>query len=388
MDIDNLKVLSVLPVLGQPRHAKRITMLQQAGFSVEAVALERDYHIGRLPDCPVERLGKIAHGRYLQRFLKLVIALPAMRRAMRRNCLVYTFGLDMAIITFIAGMGLQRPIILEIGDIRSIQVASGLTGYFTRLLDRYVVNASWLLVATSQGFVDGYYRKWLNTRTPALVLENKLESSMAEAGHIEASALMEGKPLVDRPLRIGYFGLLRCGWSWQVLETLALSRPSEVEIVVAGYPTSPVDLPERAAKLINVDFRGEFSSPNDLPALYGKVDLVWGCYPYPDQGDWNWRWARTNRFYECCFFQKPIISLASSGDASEVDRYKIGMVIHDQSIEKVVDVLSGISPGDLTHWQDNLSKLPRNVYVYTTETDELKNALEGIVRDHRGCGHL
>ena len=382
----NLHILSVLPVLGHPRDSKRITMLQQAGFAVAAVAFERDHHTGRLPDCPVERLGKIAHGRYFQRVFSLVTALPAMRRAIRRNHLVYASGPDMAMIALIAGLGLGKPVILEIGDIRRIQVASGLTGYLTRLLDLYVVNASRLLVATAQGFVDGYYREWLHTKTPALVLENKLEASTTESDHIKISALMEDKPLVDRPLRIGYFGVLRCGWSLQVLEALALSMPSEVVIVMAGYLMSLVDLPERVARISNIEFRGEFRSPQDLPSLYGNVDLIWGCYPSPEDRDPNWHWAqlicRSNRFYESCYFQKPIISLVGSGDGIEVERYKIGMIIHDQSIEKVVDVLSGISPDDLARWQENLSKLPRKVYVYTTEADELKGALEGIVKKH------
>ena len=86
MNLENTKILSVLPLLGHPRDSKRITMLQQAGFTVEAVAFERDYHTGRMPDCKVESLGRIAHGRYLQRILKMVTALPAMRRASRTAC--------------------------------------------------------------------------------------------------------------------------------------------------------------------------------------------------------------------------------------------------------------------------------------------------------------
>jgi len=67
MNTDNLKILVVLQVIGDTGDCKSIAMLQQAGFIVEAVAFERDYHVGRMPDCPIERLGKIAHGHYFQR---------------------------------------------------------------------------------------------------------------------------------------------------------------------------------------------------------------------------------------------------------------------------------------------------------------------------------
>jgi len=386
MNLEKSKILSVLPLLGHPRDSKRITMLQQAGFAVEAVAFEREHHSGRLPDCPVERLVKIAHGHYLQRAIKIITVLPAIRRAIRRNHIVYTSGPDMALTALIAGLGLGRPVILEVGDIQRAQVSSGFRGRLTRLLERHTVNAIRLLVVTAPGLVDGYYRKWLKTKTPALVLENKLEEPEAGADYNEVCVRLEGTPLVDNPLRIGYFGVLRCDWSWRVLEAIALSRPSEVEIVVAGYPISPVDIPARAEKLDNVKYLGEYRSPQDLPKLYGNIDLVWACYPPPEVSDPNWRWAqsmcRSNRFYDSCFFKKPIISVVGSGDASEVERYDIGMIISDQRAEAVVDALSGISLDDLARWQENLSMIPREVYMYTTETDELKSALEGIAQKH------
>ena len=36
------RILCVLPLVGHPRHAKRIEMLQQAGYEVTAIAFERD----------------------------------------------------------------------------------------------------------------------------------------------------------------------------------------------------------------------------------------------------------------------------------------------------------------------------------------------------------
>ena len=137
MNLNNIKILSVLPVLGHPRNSKRITMLQQAGFAVEAVAFERDYHTGRMPDCKVQLLGKIAHGHYLRRILKMVIALPKMRRAIRLNNIIYASGADMAFMALLAGFGLDKPVVAEIGDIREIQVSPGLKGRLIRIIDKY-----------------------------------------------------------------------------------------------------------------------------------------------------------------------------------------------------------------------------------------------------------
>ncbi len=374
-----IKVLSALQLFGHPRDSKRIAMLQQAGFEVEAVAFERGKHDARLPDCPVERLATIPHGRYIQRILPQLLALPAIRRAIRRNHIVYASGPDMALSALVAGWGLRRPVILEVGDIRGAQVSKGLVGFVVRLVDRYTLNGCKLLVVTAQGFVDEYYRKWVKTQTPAMIMENKQEEPEPNLDAIQPFAPPDGKPLVDRPLRIGYFGVLRCEWSWRVLEALAVARPDDVEIVAAGYVLNSLDIPERAKKLSNVEFIGEFRSPDDLPRMYGDVDLIWGCYPYPRAEEWNWRWARTNRFYESCLYQKPIIALRDSGDAGEVERHDLGPIVNGPSIEGVVDALSKITPSDLTRWEENLAKLPRDLYVYTNEGEELAAKLKGLV---------
>jgi succinoglycan biosynthesis protein ExoL len=374
-----IKVLSALQLFGHPRDSKRIAMLKKAGFEVEAVAFEREKHDVRLPDCPVERLAKIQHGRYIQRILPQIAALPAIRRAIRRNHIVYASGPDMALSALIAGFGLRRPVVLEVGDIRGPQTSRGITGFVTRMVERFTVNACKLLVVTASGFVDEYYRKWVKTQTPAMIMENKQEEPEAGSTAIEPVASPAGSPLVDRPLRIGYFGVLRCEWSWRVLEALALARPDGVEIVAAGYVLNSLDIPKRAEEFRNVEFLGEFRSPDDLPKLYSSVDMVWGCYPYPGPDDQNWRWARTNRFYESCLYQKPIIALRDSGDAGEVERHDLGPIVNGPSIEGVVDALSKITPSDLARWQENLAKLPRDVYVYTTEGDELADALKELV---------
>ena len=56
MNKNSLRVLFALQVVGQPRNSKRISMLQKAGFQVEAIAFERKYHKGRLPSCPVKMI--------------------------------------------------------------------------------------------------------------------------------------------------------------------------------------------------------------------------------------------------------------------------------------------------------------------------------------------
>jgi hypothetical protein len=354
-------------------------MLQKSGFEVEAVAFERDYHSGRLPDCHVVRLGKIANGKYLQRIFKIAKAMPIIRRAIRRNDVVYALGQDVAAAAFLAGLGLGRPIIMEVGDIVHLQLSEGILGHIVRAIEKYMVNLYKLLVVISPGFLDVYYRQWLKVNTPALLIENKLEAAFLNNIIPDNKYEPENeKPFSGRPLRIGYFGLLRDEWSWLVLEKLASLRPHDFEIIFAGLPVNPIDIPQRVNEYPNMTYKGEYRSPQDLPSLYNSVDMIWACYPYIKENDWNLKWGRPNRFFESCAFRKPCFARAGCHFALDVKQFEIGMLIDDYIIEDVVEKICHIQSIDLVRWQDNLSRLPKSIYMYTTEDDDLASAIRSM----------
>ncbi|MGD9965209.1 MAG: glycosyltransferase [Hyphomonadaceae bacterium] len=350
-------------------------MAQQSGFDVCAAAFERPSHKGRPPSCPVSTLGHIEHGRYLARLLKMIVALPALRAAVSRTDIVYASGLEMALMALIAGFGLKRPIVIEIGDIRGIQVRRGLLGELVRWFDKRIVDACSLLVATSPSFVHQYYRRRLKSRVPALIVENKLEPSSANAPVLRRAPMS-----ANQPLRIGYFGVLRCEWSWQMLSEMARLDPS-IEIVLAGIPLAPANLAEMVRERPNIRYLGTYRSPQDLADLYAQVDIVWACYP-PPTGDAEWRWAqkicRTNRFYECCAFGTPIIAIENTDDADAVAHFDIGLVATDDLVNDPRALIAQIDNQRLDHWRDQLRCLPRSIYEYSSEASELATSIVAL----------
>ena len=378
-NVPALRILSILPVLGQPRNSKRIKMLRDADFEVKALVFEREVHAGRPPDCEVQLLPHMSRGGYLKRVPALLSALPKIRDAAQSSDLIYASGQDMGIVAVMACLGLKKPIVIEIGDTRRFQVAAGLPGWLIRRVDKVFMDSCSLLVVTAHGFVDDYYRQWLKTSIPSLILENKLEPTGNEPLGSTHTESVEDRLQSGQPLRVGYFGVLRCGWSWQVLKELAAAHPQGIEVVISGIAITPVDLGQQCEALDNITFLGEFRSPEDLPELYKRVDLVWGCYPHPEPGDWNWRWARTNRFYESCFYKTPIVSLKDSGDSASVELHNIGLIVERGDVTSAVDRLGRITAEELGLWQDNMRALPNSVYTYSTETNDLKCALEALV---------
>lgn len=378
-----IRILSALPILGHPRDSKRIAMLQTAGFQVEVAAFERDYHSGRMPTCPIQSLGYIKHGHYVARAIKMIHAFPKMRSLIRRNDVIYASGPDMALFAIIAGLGLRRSLILEVGDIRHAQVAHGWKGFLARCIDRFIVNCSKLLVVTTMEFADGYYKKRLKCLTPIVLMENKLdEEPLRKAIARQNPTPIQAFNPAIRKLRIGYFGVLRCSWSWNILLHIAREMPEKIHVVVAGYCMNPVETPDPSNLPSNFEYKGKYRSPDDLPSLYEDVDLIWACYPGPEVTDPDWRWAlsicRSNRFYESCFFQKPLISLSESGDGLVVDRFQIGLGLTDQTTDGISKAISAISPDKLLAWRRNLSDLPKSCSVYTDDLNVLASAIQNL----------
>ena len=363
-----LNVVCLLPVLGQPRFAKRVAMMQSQGAEVSCLAFDRPYHKGRQPSCKVKMLGAVPHGRYLARLGVFLRSLWTLRSALKAGPVMYCFGLDMLLLAWLAGLGLRRTLVLEIGDVREIQTSAGWKGALFRRFDRWLVSRAHLVVFTAEDFQEQYYQSWLGCRLPYQVIENKLDQPPALAADQRAA-------LGDRPLVIGYFGLIRCAWSVQALAALADAYPDDIQVRVAGYSLLPEDALAGLAERPNVEVAGEYRSPDDLPRLYGAVDLVWACYAPLTDENWNLRWARTNRFYEACAFRRPMIVRAGSNDGKSTRAYDIGLLVDCDSPDGLVAAFGGVNEARMAQWRRNLDNLDTSVFAYTDEAAQLCSAM-------------
>ena len=90
-----------MQTLGHPRDSKRIKMLLDGGFYVEAIGFSRDSHVGRIPDCKVDVIGKISDGNYLRRIIVLLASLNKLQLKLRQSKITYVSGFDMLFLTFL-----------------------------------------------------------------------------------------------------------------------------------------------------------------------------------------------------------------------------------------------------------------------------------------------
>ena len=368
------RVLCIAPILTAPRIAKRVAMLQEAGFDPRMAGFERPQHLGRPPNCPVVSLGEMPDGRYASRALRLARAAPKARALIRESDLVYAFNSDSALLALIAGAGLRRPLVMETSDLMPPQVAGGMRGRAARMLDRRIARGCKLLTLTSHGYVH-YFRDRLHVETPRLVIENKAEAWFAESVRGRPPRLDDDAPFAGRPLRIGWFGALRDEWSLQVLDALTRAAPERFSAVLAGTPIGLEKFAERTAANPNIAYHGAYDHPQRLPALYDDVDLVMACRsPEPPDG-----LSQTNRYYDACLFRKPLIVRAGSEDGENVRRRDIGLALTASGVEEAADEIRAVSDADWERWRRNIAALPAEVYADDGGSVILRDALTKVL---------
>jgi len=325
--------------------------------------------------CEHITIGRIEHGHYAKRLCTFLRLLPVVRRQLLESDVVYAFGFDMAFLGWLAlrTMSMNSKFVMEIADIRQVLLGDGLMNYMLRLIERRLVKDLHLLVVTSKAFAVEYYGKLRGlTSLKYLVIENKVDATSMSSDRMCKGATK----LKDMPLRIGYFGLLRCARSWVILKRAVMKGEGRIQLVLRGIPFGIPSMSHEAQSIPFIDYAGAYKVPDDLPEMYGNVDMVWASYPFMNTTIGNWRWARTNRFYEACYFKRPMFVQVGTEDGLAVEMLGIGCCVDLHHIEETVDRILAVDHIELGKWHERLARVPTSVYVQTNEHELLMRALE------------
>ena len=120
-----MNILFLMPVVSHVRYQKRRKALEALGLSVTQLAFERPYY-SAAEDINYVSLGKVNHGRYIERLPRLTKAFMKIRTHAKAHEVLYCFGLDMLLLAYLVKLSLNKPvkIIYEVGDIRSILIGT------------------------------------------------------------------------------------------------------------------------------------------------------------------------------------------------------------------------------------------------------------------------
>lgn len=369
-----MKITFILPVTSQPRYWKRIKSLERLGCNNKVLAFERKYISININNKDYIIIGKLEHEKYYKRILPFAKSFITIKNNIKYADIIYVFGLDMLLLGWAARLFIKKKneIIYEVGDIRSVLIGNNIQSIFLRWLERYLMKFIGLLIVTSEAYVTEYFKKIQGIKNIKYqVIENKVDSRVIDK-------LLLKKYIKKRDvLTIGYFGLLNCKRSWEILKNVAIQGGKRIEIRVRGLVMTPKDLTKEIEKISNITYYGPYIAPDELPIIYGMVDIIWACYPFNENKVGNWMWARTNRFYEACFFKKPIIAQKGTEDCKVVEKLQIGLCLDLSNIQKATEQLLSINDNQIIKWETNMKSIPEGIYVYKFEHKLLyKNLME------------
>lgn len=357
-----LDVLYLASNVGDATVAKRLRMLRDGGASVSVAGFRRAG--SGTPDLgPGDHvvLGETFDARFLQRILAVARASGPLKWRLRgraRPDVILARNLEMLFLAGRLRASWSDPpaIAYECLDIHRLLLRPDVIGRTLRGIERSLLRDADLLLTSSPAFVREYFEAYGQAELPVVLVENKVYPPPPERGR---------NPGLDRsngPLRIGWFGALRCRRSLAALSDLARRMDGKVEVVLRGRPalTEFEDFHGTVAAQHHLTYGGPYA-PHELGELYSGVHLAWAI-DYFEAGQ-NSAWLLPNRIYEGCLHGAIPIALAGTETAAFIERLGIGIVLPDIEPQTLIERIGGLDASRLRRLADAVAELPAGIFA-------------------------
>jgi succinoglycan biosynthesis protein ExoL len=307
--------------------------------------------------------------------LALLKALPKLlkhREVLRGADVFYARNIDMCALALAAKWlsgNWAAPLVYEVLDIQRVFLGKGLKAKVFRAAERFLLRRCALLVVSSPGFVTHYFRPLQGYRGRTYLLENKI--SFAQAQAVARPTVPAAPQPAPERWTIGWFGTLRCPKSLAMLEEIAAALPGRVAIYLRGVPTEtgPAPFQAAAARYPNIIYGGEYSNPDDLAAIYGRVHFTW-AFDYLDAGT-NSTWLLPNRLYEGGYFGAVALADRDTQTGEKVREMGLGHSFAAPLVENLVAFLRNYSPDDYFTDRARILALPPEEFCDLTDSRDL-----------------
>jgi succinoglycan biosynthesis protein ExoL len=357
---------------------RRIRMLVAGGAAVTPIGFRRQVMpLREVEGIATIDLGRTEDGRLSQRLISVVGTLMTAGRlaeALAGTDVILARNLEMLTIAARARKrhAPQARLVHECLDVHRLLLSPRLEGVVLRQLESRLWRGVDLLLTSSPGFLENYFKP---RRFPASVrmVENKVllldDEHLAEVG--------KPRP-AGPPWRIGWFGMIRCRKSLEMLGALASQADGAIEIVLRGRPSASVfpDFEAAIAGFPHLRFGGPYRNPEDLPALYGDVHFSW-TLDYYEEGQ-NSAWLLPNRVYEGTLYGAVPISQKGVETSCWLSRHGIGVELEEPVERGLVDFFQRLDQDGYAKLAEKLRAVPRrDLVVDRSDCRELVEVLCG-----------
>ncbi len=347
---------------------RRVEMLAAAGAEVDVAGFRRG--TGPLPR-PATVLGVTENGRMVDRARSVLAQRlrthPALLRLPRPDAIVAR-NLEMLALAVPLrrrlAVGRHIPLTYEVLDIHRLMVGEGRAARALRSVERRLCRDIDLLIVSSPAFLRNHFARYGQTSARVALVENKVRTADFAALRIDPV------PTADEatPIRIGWFGILRCAVSLDCLDRLTRAHPGRYHLSLRGRPALDAVPRFHAVVEANPDlqFGGPYAYPADLKEIYGAVDLAWLVDRY-DAGA-NSDWLLPNRLYESGLVGVPQIGLAGTEVENALRTLGIGLVLQGADADSAQRLLGDVTQTDIAALRNRQNALPLDTWA-TTDAD-------------------
>ncbi|HWU03912.1 MAG TPA: hypothetical protein VN222_14325, partial [Novosphingobium sp.] len=284
--------------------ARRVAMLRHAGHRLRLAGFHRRGTApARVSDVAATTLGRTQDGRLVARLLSVLrhFCMPGRVRAITADAdVLVARNLETLVLAARVRRDGQR-LVYECLDIHRLLLSAGMAGRLVRAIEGWAMRRLDLLVVSAPAFRDAYFAGQRGYCGPSLLLENKVPAYAPgqAAGQVAVPEPPSRGFLGTRaaPWVIGWFGMLRCRRTLEMLGQIAARSHGRIEVLIAGKP-SPAEFADFAGTvgaMPGVRYVGPYT-PADLPGLFGQIHFIWAI-DYFEEG-LNSQWLLPNRLYE------------------------------------------------------------------------------------------
>lgn len=344
--------------------ARRIAGFVRAGAVVSGFTMRR----GEAFEAPWPNvdLGPTRDAAFAQRLAAIARASSILRdhKAQLAGAeIFYARNLDMLLLAARAkSMSRSRArLIYECLDVHRFMTREDPLGAMMRGLERALLKQCDKVVISSPAFEREYFAK----RHAGLYRPLLIENRMAPGYEYGARPLLDAP--TQGPLRIGWFGNLRCRRSLALLLDLGERFPKDVSIHMRGAPTKAefANFEARVAGRANVHFAGRYKWPDDLASLYRDVDMVWAG-DFHDPGA-NSKWLLPNRIYEGGYYGAPPIAPADSETGRWIESHGFGFTLAESIEQSLPAFIETLDRNRLNEARARLLGAPDSVFLQPAE---------------------
>jgi succinoglycan biosynthesis protein ExoL len=375
--------------LADPAIHRRVRMLIQGGASVTTIGFRRSAEpVTAIHGTPVIDLGRTVDGMLAKRALTVAqafskLGVPA--EHLRGTDVVLCRNLEMLVLASRARSlyAPQAALVYECLDIHHLLLSDGVAGAALRALETRLWRNVGLLLTSSPAFIENYFRR-RNFGAPIRLVENKVLGFEGEYAPVNERNRPSGPPW-----RIGWFGVIRCRRSLDILSSIARAADGTIEVVIRGRPSRSVfaDFDAEVADRTHVRYAGPYRNPDDLAGIYGGIHFTWAI-DYYESGE-NSAWLLPNRIYEGCRYGAVPLAVEAVETGRWLARRGVGVVCKEPIEHHLLAFVQNLRSAQYSDLATRVDALPSSDLVFTLAdcrdlVDAMSRALPSKLNNSNG----